>query len=273
MATSSRPIWSRASRTTPICPSIIPLGPTTWAPASACTCAISAYRSSVASLSTRPCSSSTPQCPWSVVSSRHRSDMTSRSSPTSARTSRRATWRMPSGSVPGVPRASFLDSSGTPNSMIPETPAATASAAAFFRLSRVCCTTPGIDAMGTGSLTPSRTKAGRMRSAGWSRVSATIRRIAGVVRRRRGRVPGKDPYVVMAPTLRPPHPCLCRRGVGGRTPRAGLRPGAHAGGRDRHGRPRTRTDPDDRSPPAARRRPTSSPPPSLRSVRASRRTP
>ncbi|GAB2946141.1 hypothetical protein GCM10027075_53460 [Streptomyces heilongjiangensis] len=36
-----------------------------------------------------------------------------------------------------------------------------------------------------------------MKSAGCSRVSATIRRITGEVRSRRGRVPGKDPYVDM----------------------------------------------------------------------------
>ncbi|CAM5298436.1 hypothetical protein SALBM311S_05038 [Streptomyces alboniger] len=77
--------------------------------------------------------------------------------------------------------------------MIPEIPAATASAAAFFRLSRVCCTTPGIAPIGTGSAAPSTTKAGRMKSAGCSRVSATMRRMTGVVRSRRGRVPGKDP--------------------------------------------------------------------------------
>ncbi len=87
--------------------------------------------------------------------------MTSSSSPTSARTSLSATCRIPSGSVPAVPAASFFASSGTPKSMIPETPASTASAAAFFSVSRVCCTTPGIAAIGTGSLTPSRTKAGR----------------------------------------------------------------------------------------------------------------
>ena len=46
--------------------------------------AISAYTSSVASLSTRPSAVSTPQWPWSVNSSRHRSLITVSASPTSA---------------------------------------------------------------------------------------------------------------------------------------------------------------------------------------------
>ena len=51
---SVNPASSRAARTTRTWPSIIPLGPTTWAPARACATAIAAYRSRVASLSTRP---------------------------------------------------------------------------------------------------------------------------------------------------------------------------------------------------------------------------
>ena len=45
--------------------------------------------------------------------------------------------------------------------MSPPTPAATASTAAFRRVSRVCWTTPGIEAIGTGSLMPSRTNSGQ----------------------------------------------------------------------------------------------------------------
>ncbi len=123
--------------------------------------------------------------------------MTMSSSPTSSRTARRATWRIPSGSVPAVPRASFFPSSGTPKSMIPETPAATASTAAFRRVSRVCWCTPGMAETATGASMPSRTNAGRIRFAGSSRVSATIRRIVGVVRSRRGREPGKLAYAVI----------------------------------------------------------------------------
>ena len=59
--------------------------------------AISAYTSSVASLSTRPSGVSTPQWPWSVNSSRHRSLITVSASPTSATTSVIATLRMPVG--------------------------------------------------------------------------------------------------------------------------------------------------------------------------------
>lgn len=45
-----------------------------------------------------------------------------------------------------------------------------------------CWTTPGSDPMGWGSVTPSRTNSGAMRSSGVSTVSATIRRRAGVRR-------------------------------------------------------------------------------------------
>ncbi len=117
--------------------------------------------------------------------------MTTSASPTSAFTSRIASCRIPSGSVPAEPTASF--SRGTPKSMMPPTPASAASAAALRRVSRVCWTTPGIEEIGTGSVRPSRTKAGRINSAGCSRVSATMRRIAAVVRSRRGRTSG-NPY-------------------------------------------------------------------------------
>ena len=48
--------------------------------------------------------------------------------------------------------ASLSSSRGTPNSISPPTPAATASAAARRSESRVCCTTPGIEAMARGSV-------------------------------------------------------------------------------------------------------------------------
>ena len=47
-----------------------------------------------------------------------------------------------------------------------------------------------------------------MKSAGCSRVSATMRRMTGVVRSRRGRAPGKDPYFDMPSRLRPPQQLL-----------------------------------------------------------------
>ena len=111
--------------------------------------------------------------------------MTTMASPTSARTSRSAALRMPSGSIPALPVASR--SAGTPKSMRPPTPAATASVAALRSVSRVCCTTPGIDPTGTGSSMPSRTNIGSTSWRGRRSVSATRRRIAGVVRSRRGR--------------------------------------------------------------------------------------
>ena len=77
-------------------------------PASAWASAISAYSSRVASLSTRPSGVSTPQWPWSVNSSRHRSLITVSASPTSATTSVIATLRMPSGSIAPEPTASLL---------------------------------------------------------------------------------------------------------------------------------------------------------------------
>ena len=69
-----------------------------------------------------------------------------------------ARLRIPSGSSAPEPAASLC--SGTPNSMIPPSPAAAASAATRRTESRVCCTTPGIELIGTGSVAPSRTKTG-----------------------------------------------------------------------------------------------------------------
>ncbi len=185
-------VWppsSRASRTAATWPSIMPERPRSWEPARDCSSAIAVYRSRVASLSTRPRSSSTPQWPWSVNSSRHRSVCTT-SRPADASTATLvATFRMPSGSVAPEPRASRT--SGTPNSITPPTPAAAASATACGRLSRECCTTPGIDAIGTGAVTPSRTNSGSTSSAGCRRVSDTSRRMAAVSRRRRGRTRGR----------------------------------------------------------------------------------
>ena len=111
--------------------------------------------------------------------------MTTVASPTSARTSRSATLSTPSGSTPALPVASRR--AGTPKSISPPTPAATASVAALRSVSRVCCTTPGIDVTGTGSSMPSRTNIGSTSWRGRRSVSATRRRIAGVARSRRGR--------------------------------------------------------------------------------------
>ena len=111
--------------------------------------AISAYTASVRSLSTRPSGVSTPQWPWSVNSSRHRSLITVSASPTSPTTSVMARLRMPAGSTAPEPSASLC--SGMPKSITPPSPRSAASATALSRVSRVCWTTPGIDAIGTGS--------------------------------------------------------------------------------------------------------------------------
>ena len=100
-------VSSRASRMATTWPSIIPEGATTSAPASAWATAARAYRSMVASLSTRPSAVSTPQWPWSVYSSRQRSAMSTRSSPTSSRRSARAACTMPSGFQASEPSASL----------------------------------------------------------------------------------------------------------------------------------------------------------------------
>src|SRR6516225_11403102 len=84
--------------------------------------------------------------------------------------------------------------------MIPPTPASTASAAALRRLSLVCCTTPGIEPIGTGSAMPSLMNTGRTSSAGRSAVSATIARSALVPRSRRGLTSG-NPAVMTVPPV------------------------------------------------------------------------
>ncbi len=71
------------------------------------------------------------------------------------------------------------------------TPSSASSATSRRSEVRVCCTTPGSDAIGTGASMPSRTNSGATRSSTPSRVSATRRRSAGVRRRRRSRWAGK----------------------------------------------------------------------------------
>ena len=55
---------------------------------------------------------------------------------------------------------------GTPNRITARTPRSASSATSLRRLSRVCCTTPGSDAIGCGSSMPSRTNSGAIRSLG-----------------------------------------------------------------------------------------------------------
>ena len=77
-------------------PSIIPEGETKCAPASACDTRLADVELEGGVVVDRAAASSTPQCPWSVNSSRQVSAMIGRSSPTSARTAAIARLRMPS---------------------------------------------------------------------------------------------------------------------------------------------------------------------------------
>ena len=131
----------------------------------------------------------TPQWPWSVYSSTHRSAHEHESSPTSSRRSRRATCTMPSGSQAPEPSASFA--AGTPNRI-------TAGHAQAGQLRDLLAQRlagvlhdAGQRRDRLGLVMPSRTNSGAMRSSGPSRVSATMRRSAGVRRRRRRRRWGK----------------------------------------------------------------------------------
>ena len=133
--------------------------------------------------------SSTPQCPWSVNSSRHRSAISTVSSPTSARRSDIATLSMPSGSVAGEPTASRTV--GDPEHHQPTHPGRD-------RLrGRLAERVPGVlqHSRHRATAAPARsatrlTNSGSTRSAGCSRVSATSRRIGAVRRSRRGRTVG-----------------------------------------------------------------------------------
>ena len=152
--------------------------------------AIAAYRSRVASLSTAPDASSTPQWPWSVNSSRHRSDISTVSSPSSACRRCSATLSTPSGSSAPEPIASLSlghaedhqpADAGRDRPRPPPSPGSPS----------VCCTTPGIERdRRRGSAMPSRTNIGSTRSDGRTSISLTSRRSAAVRRSRRGREVG-----------------------------------------------------------------------------------
>src|SRR5262245_11763076 len=71
-------------------------------------------------------------------------------------------------------------------------PAETASRTAFKSSSTEYWKCPGIDLIGRFSPLPDRTKSGRTKSAGSTRVSRTRRRRGAVERRRRRRFVGKD---------------------------------------------------------------------------------
>ncbi len=183
------PAASSAARMTPTWPSIIPLGPSRCAPASAWATAISRVdgeRGVVVDPAVVAEHAAVAVVGELVEAGVGHDDGRVADL---GRTSRRATLSTPSGSTPAVPVASRR--AGTPKSMSPPTPAVTASTAALRRESRVCCTTPGIDAIGVGSVAPSFTNIGSTSWRGRRVVSATSRRSAGVARSRRGRWVGK----------------------------------------------------------------------------------
>ena len=127
-------------------------------------------------------SSSTPQWPWSVNSSRHRSAMTTRSSPTASTTAREGDVEDAVGVV-GAGADARPSPSGTPKTMIPPSPASTQRRASSTSDSRVCWTTPGIAEIGTGVVDAlaRRRPAARARPG----AAASRRRAAGS----RGRLP------------------------------------------------------------------------------------
>ena len=103
---SDRPCSSSAARSAPTRPSIMSLGATASAPASAWETAVRASSSSVWSLSTTPSSRSTPQWPCDVYSHRQRSVMTNRSG-CAALIARVASWMTPSSSHAPEPSSSL----------------------------------------------------------------------------------------------------------------------------------------------------------------------
>ena len=103
---------------------------------------------------------------------------------------------MPSGSNAPLPTASLC--AGTPNRITDFTPISASWVTSACRLSRECWTTPGSDGIGIGASMPSRTNSGATRSAVRTVVSASMSRIACVVRSRRNRVVGNIAAIVRA---------------------------------------------------------------------------
>ena len=163
------PAPSSAARTTATWPSIIPLGPTTSTPAAAwATRHLGVHLERGVVVDRAPRRSSTPQWPWSVNSSRHRSAITGSASPTSATTSAIATLRMPVG-VDGSAAAGVLGLRHA-EEHDPAEPELGRLGGGLRSESRVCWTTPGMLLIGTGSVAPSRTNTGSTSCAppGWS---------------------------------------------------------------------------------------------------------
>jgi hypothetical protein len=137
------------------------LGATTSAPARACTTAILASTSMVASLSTSNSPSflflKIPQWPWSVYSSTQTSVITT-SSGAALFISATARGTGPSASRPLAPRGSFV--LGRPKRIAPPMPCFTSSLAQAPAAFTGSCETPGIVPMGRGSSMPAWKKNG-----------------------------------------------------------------------------------------------------------------
>ena len=190
---SARPCSSSAARSAPTRPSIMSLGATASAPASAWATAVRASRSSVASLSTTPSARSTPQWPWLVYSHRQRSVMTSRSG-WAALIARVASWTTPSSSHAPEPCSSL--SAGRPNSSTPGMPSSAAIPASSTAPSIERWSTPGSDGIGVRRSPPATTNIGRIRWETDSSVSRTRPRRRPVRRSRRSRVAGNTTEII-----------------------------------------------------------------------------
>ena len=192
----------------------------------------------MASLSTSPEGPSTPQCPWSVYSSRQRSAISTSSSPMAARSVRSATCTTPSGSQAPLPCGVLVLGHAEED----QTRERRARPAAWPRPPRSrACAGPrrAWRRWARGRSTPSRTKSGATRSSTLRRASATK-----AAKRRRAAHPAQ---------------AACRKGVGHHV---NARRRRRSG--DRSGRPAPAPSPRPTTPRLRRRwpcRPPGPPPP------------
>ncbi len=159
-------------------------GATTSAPALASDTAVRASSGSVASLST-DASRITPQWPCEVYSQRQTSATMASSSPPERRSSAMARCTMPSSVHAPEPSASFV--SGSPNRRTDVTPAWSSRSASRASSSTLSRCWSGMEAIGSRTPVPGRTKRGCISIDGCSRVSRTRARSEAVRRRRRPR--------------------------------------------------------------------------------------
>src|SRR5450631_3145843 len=205
MATSSCPCASRVCRIAPTRPSIMSLGATMSAPASAWLRAARAIASSDRSLSTCP-SRRMPQCPCEVYSHKHTSVIPTMSG-TSSLIAAIASWTSPRGSQLELPNSSLC--SVTPNRSTAGTPTSNARAARMATTSADIREWPGIASMGSSRPSPAIANIGRISWSTDSRCSRTMRRTVAVRRSRRGRTAGNPAWlswdlgVIVIPSVSP----------------------------------------------------------------------